>query len=207
MAAVTRQVKPNLIERLEMYVFVPEATEPATHVGAIEPLQSEAKGDALCVIPLDLDAPLTEEGVLPWMDCLVEGSSPAPTLVLALVLGQSAFYLLFNAGDQLTRAAIKNIKGSRRLTVNFKSHVLTEDGAFFDRLWPSIRRLGNAPLGNWMERAQRLIPALPNACALQLPELRIVTSHHAVLMFPGATLRAAAAARNDAQASFLKAQR
>lgn len=167
--------------------------EPPSLVGAthlVKPnLVASGAEYGLCIIPTELAVPGERIECSFWTDCVVDPRSQTPIAVLAVRLESSSFYLLFNPGDPLTKPVLKRIADTGKLTFSFNSRVVSIQGHFFKKNWPTIRPLGGVRSDAWLQQATSLAPGIPAICAMAEPALREAGRHTVVFMFPLETVQ------------------
>lgn len=161
----------------------PPSLVGATHL--VKPAMAASDAEyGLCIIPTELAVPGERIERSFWTDCVVDPRSQTPTAVLAVRFESSSFYLLFNPGDPLTKPVLKRIADTGKLTFSFNSRVVSIEGPFFKKNWPTIRPLSGGRSDAWLRRATRIAQGIPAICAMAEPALLQATRHTVVFMFP-----------------------
>lgn len=152
----------------------------------VSPVRTGPNDRVTAMLPLLSGCPQGGRVESDWMDFILSGSSATPTGGLAVTVGNTAVYLLFNLSDRHTHAMLKAARRSRRLDLMFRDGLLPiRDARLLElccsRLPPPSQAA--SPMA-WLQHALERAPALPAMCANAVPAFGDAQTHVAVALLP-----------------------
>lgn len=162
----------------------PAITRPAV-VGALEVLPNPLSKNGGRMSRAALSVDYGEGGdrtMLDWQELVLSGSSEMPIYVLALVTGDTAFYLMFNLADCLTRDALSLARRNRKLHLDFADGCVSVRGALYEHRATQGHDAKVAAPEDWMQHAISLSPLLPKIISLGAPGFRHARNHAPLIL-------------------------